>query len=50
LNLGGSSGVVAFRVLEDTFPPTFSGLTYTSTTTGGYTFYYCTAGTGSISW
>lgn len=49
-NTGGLSGVVAFRVLEDTLPPTFSGLTTTSTTSGGYTYYYCTAGTGTVSW
>jgi hypothetical protein len=49
-NTGGSSGVVAFRVLEDTREPEFSGLTTTSTTSGGYTYYYCTAGTGTVSW
>ena len=44
----GGSGIVVLK-FQDTFTPTVgSGLTYTSTTSGGYRIYTFTAGTGTV--
>ena len=47
----GGSGIVAFRYADTHDDPTFSaGLTYTSSTSGGYKYFYVTAGTGTVTW